>query len=198
MFSEYYKKLVLKYLGGKNISLLLSEIVRKLFEIDWNVSCFWFLIWLFSGTFFPGNETKSTKIDTGISQAARDSSKISMTKNIFEGRVETTFIAKMASFKRNTTDAWKNYGYFNQQACDFSIEKANLPEMSILYINQAYQPYMDNKTVYYCDYFIVGQVTPCLNPPEDLKNVNVSQMRPKSIALSKLLSLESFWACFKY
>ena len=92
----------------------------------------------------------------------------------------------------------KNYSYFNQQACDFSIEKANLPEMSILYINQAYQPYMDNKTVYYCDYFIVGQVTPCLNPPEDLKNVNVSQMRPKSIALSKLLSLESFWACFKY
>ena len=92
-----------------------------------------------------------------------------MTKNIFEGRVETTFIAKMASFKRNTTDAWKNYGYFNQQACDFSIEKANLPEMSILYINQAYQSYKDNKKVYYYDYFIVGQVTPCLNPPEDLK-----------------------------
>ena len=198
MFNEYYKKLVLKYLGGKNISLLLSEIVRKLFEIDWNVSCFWFLIWLFSGTFFPGNETKSTKIDTGISQAARDSSKISMTKNIFEGRVETTLTVEKASFKRYTTDVWKNYGYFNHQACDFSIEKANLPEMSILYINQAYQPYMDNKTVYYCDYFIVRQVTPCLNPPEDLKNVNVSQMRPKSIALSKLLSLESFWAGFKY
>ena len=127
----------------------MSEIVWKLFEIDQNVSCFWFLIWLFSGTFFPGNEAKSTEIDTGISQAVRDSSKISMTKNIFEERVETTLTDEKASFKRNTTDVWKSYHYFSQQPCDFSTEKANLPEMSILYINQAYQSYKDNKKVYY-------------------------------------------------
>ena len=132
----------------------MSEIVWKLFEIDWNVSCFWFLIWHFSGTFFPGNEAKPTEIDTGISQAIRDSSKISMTKNIFEGRVETTLTAEKTSFKKNTIDVWKSSGYFNQQRCDFSIEKANLPEMSILYINQAYQSYKDNKKVYYCDYFM--------------------------------------------
>ena len=87
-------------------------------------------MWLFSGTFFPDKEAKSTETDTGISQAVRDSSKISMTKNIFEGRVETTLTAEKASFKRKTTDVWKNYGYSNQQACNFSIEKANLPEMS--------------------------------------------------------------------
>ena len=93
-----------------------------------------------------------------------------MTKNIFEGRVGTTLTAKKASFKRNTTDVWKNYRYFNQQACGFSVEKTNLPEMRILYINQAYQSYKDNKKIYYCDYFIVGQVTPCLNRREDLEN----------------------------
>ena len=113
------------------------------------------LIWLFSGTFFPGNEAKSAKIGTGTSLEVRDSSKISMTKNIFEGRKETTLTTKKDSFKRNTTDVWKKYGYFNQQPYDFSIEKAKLPEMSILYINQAYRSY---------------KVTPCLNPPEDLKN----------------------------
>ena len=59
MFSEYYKKLVLKYFGGKNISFFLSEIVWKLFEIDWNVSCFWFLIWLFLALVFRSKETKS-------------------------------------------------------------------------------------------------------------------------------------------
>ena len=116
------------------------------------------------------NVSKSTEIDIGISQAVRDSSKISMTKNIFEGRVETTLTAEKASFKRNTTDVWENYRYFNQQTCDFSIEKANLPEMRILYINQAYQSYKDNKKIYYCDYFIIGQVTPCLNLRQDLKN----------------------------
>ena len=53
MFSEYYKKLVLKYFSGKNIFLFfLSETVWKLFEIDRNVSCFWFLIWLVSDVAF--------------------------------------------------------------------------------------------------------------------------------------------------
>ena len=40
--------------------------------------------------FFLGNEAKSTEIDNGISQAVRNSDKISMMKNIFGGRLETT------------------------------------------------------------------------------------------------------------
>lgn len=60
-----------------------------------------------------------------------------MTKNIFvEGRVETIISAeKTSSFKRNTTDVWQKYGYFNQKPCDFSIEKDNVLENSIFYIN---------------------------------------------------------------
>ena len=94
-----------------------------------------------------------------------------MTKNIFDGRVETALTAeKSTSFKRNTTDVWKSYGYFKQQPCDFSIKKAHLPENSILYINQGYQSYKDNNKVFYADYCILGQVNQCLNPPEDLKS----------------------------
>ena len=106
MFNKYYKKLVLKYFGGKNILFFFFffffffyDISGKLFEIDWNVSSFWFLIWLFSSPFFSGNETKSTEIDTGISQAVRQSSKISMAKNILEGRVETTLTTEKASLR---------------------------------------------------------------------------------------------------
>ena len=55
-----------------------------------------------------------------------------MTKNVFDGRVEATLTAeKGACFKRNTTDVWKKFGFFKQQACDFSLEKANMPEMTI-------------------------------------------------------------------
>ena len=89
-----------------------------------------------------------------------------MTKNVFDGRVEATLTAeKGACFKRNTTDVWKKFGFFKQQAWDFSLEKANMPEMTIFYVNQAYQSYKDNKKVYYCDFYVLGQVTPCLNPP---------------------------------
>ena len=78
--------------------------------------------------FSVGNEAKSTEIDSSISQAVRNSDKISMTKNVFEGAVESTLtVEKFNSFKPNTTDVWKNYGCFKQQPCDFSIEKANLP-----------------------------------------------------------------------
>ena len=94
-----------------------------------------------------------------------------MTKNIFDGAVESTLtVEKFISFNRNTTDVWKKYSYFKQQPCDFSTEKANLPENIIFYINQAYQSYKDNEKVYYVDYYLLRQVSQCLNPPEDLKN----------------------------
>ena len=93
-----------------------------------------------------------------------------MTKNIFgEGRVETIISAeKTTSFKRNTTDVWQKYGYFNQKPCEFSTEKDNMPENSIFYINQGYQSYKDNKKVYYADYYIIVQINQCPNPPENL------------------------------
>ena len=80
-----------------------------------------------------------------------------MIKNVFDGRVETTLTAeKGACFKTNTTDVCKNFGFFKQQACDLSLEKANMPEITIFYINQAYQSCKDNKNVYDCDFYILG------------------------------------------
>ena len=94
-----------------------------------------------------------------------------MTKNILDGRVENTLTAeKPTSLKCNTTDFWKNYGYFKQKPWDFCIEKANLPENSIIYINQGYQSYKDNNKIFYADYYLLGQANHCLNQPEDLKN----------------------------
>ena len=95
-----------------------------------------------------------------------------MTKSVFDSRIETTITAEKdpSSFKRNSTDLWPNFGYFKQQAHDFSVEKANMSEMTAFYVNQAYLSYKDNKKINYCDVFIIGQVTPMLNPPEDLKN----------------------------
>ena len=111
-------------------------------------------------------------IDSGISDAVKGSTKLSVTKSVFDGRMGTTITAEKdpAGFKRNSTDLRPNYGCFKQQACDFSIEKVNLPEITAFYINQAYVSYKDNEKTYYCDVFILGPVTPMLNPPEDLKN----------------------------
>ena len=90
----------------------------------------------------PGSVTES-----GIFTAVKDSTKLSMTKNVFNSQMETTITAEKdcGGFKRSSTDLWPNYGYLKQQACDFSVEKANMPEKTAFYINQAYLSYKDNK-----------------------------------------------------
>ena len=71
--------------------------------------------------------------------------------------------------------------FFRSQACDFSLEKQNLPEMTIFYVNQVYLTYKDNKKIYYSDVYITGQVVPLLNPPDDLKSYQLKSDEVKLI-----------------
>lgn len=91
-----------------------------------------------------------------------------MRKDIFDGRVQTTLIAEKSTFLCELL-FYASYGFFKQQPCDFSIKKTNLPENSVININQAYQSYKDKKKVFYCDCYLLEQVNQCLNPPEYLE-----------------------------
>ena len=52
-----------------------------------------------------GPSASASSIDSGISSAVRDSSKLSMMKILHEGRMETTITAeKDTGIKRNSTD----------------------------------------------------------------------------------------------
>ena len=95
----------------------------------------------------------SASIDSGISENIKQSSKLTMTKVIENSncRTELAVTANMEQGKKNSTDLWKKNGCFGSQACDFSIEKANLSENTIFYINQGYLSYKDNKKMYYND-----------------------------------------------
>ena len=48
-------------------------------------------------------------------------------------------------------------------------------EMLVFYINQGYQSFKDNKRVYYANYYILGQVNECMNPPENLKEYQLKE-----------------------
>ena len=48
--------------------------------------------------FLLGNEARPNKIDSEISQTVRNLDKISMTKNVFDGRVETTLTAEKKKY----------------------------------------------------------------------------------------------------
>ena len=98
--------------------------------------------------------------------------------------------------KKRSETVWQNYRYFGFQACEFAIEKANLPENTIFYINQGYLSYKDGKKIYYTDIFIIGQIVPLLYQPKNiddyvLKEDEVKILTPKyNPSTGKFLGLE--------
>ena len=64
------------------------------------------------------------------------------------------------------------------------MEKVNIPENTLFYVNQGYQSYKDNKKVYYTSVFIIGQIMLLAHQSKDiesyeLKNDEVKILRPK-------------------
>ena len=102
-----------------------------------------------------------------------------------DDRTEVTVAAVISEEKvKKSINLWENIGYFGTESCDFSIEKANLPENTIVYINQAYQSFKDGKKVYYNDVFIIAQIMPLAQQPKEiesyqLKDNEVKILRPR-------------------
>lgn len=101
-------------------------------------------------------------IDSSISNAIENSSSLTMTKIIENNRdrSQVTVSTDKKDNDKKSQNLWPNFGCFESQSRDFSIEKANLPENTIFYISQGYQSYKDSKKVYYTDVFIIGQIRP--------------------------------------
>ena len=76
-------------------------------------------------------------INSGISAVVKDSTKMSMTSINAE--------KDPGCFKLNSNYLWPNYGYFKKQTCYFLVEKADMHELTVFYINQAYLGYNFNK-----------------------------------------------------
>ena len=51
-----------------------------------------------------------------------------------------------------------------------SIEKANMPENTVYYVNQGYQSYKDNKKTYYNNVYIISQIMPLAMQPKDIES----------------------------
>ena len=62
----------------------------------------------------------------------------------------------------------RNMAFFNAIKCDFNMEKVNYPGNTLFYKNQAYLTVKRNKKIFYCDYFILGQIIESSNPTENI------------------------------
>ena len=80
---------------------------------------------------------------------------------------------------KKSFNLWEIFWYFGTKSCDFSIEKANLPENTIFYINQGYQSFKDAKKVYYTDVFILAQIMPLAHQPKDIESYELNDNEVK-------------------
>ena len=72
--------------------------------------------------------------------------------------------------KTKSVSMWKDFGFFGSEICEFNIEKVNMPENTLFYVNQGYQSYKDNKKVYYNDIFTIAQIMPLAHQPKDIES----------------------------
>ena len=82
-----------------------------------------------------------------------------MTKNLAfpDKTVETMLLAtKLENGNRkNKTNIQLDHGYFKQQPYDFDLDKENLPENYLNYINQGYLTIKDSRKVFYANFFLI-------------------------------------------
>ena len=97
-----------------------------------------------------------------------------MTKIIESGNDRTEMTLSTGSTEEKNRakciNMWKNHGFFGTESCDFSIEKANMPENTLFYVNQGYQSYKDDKKVYHNDLYIIAQIMPLSIQPKDIES----------------------------
>ena len=128
------------------------------------------------------------RIDSSISSTIKNFSSLTMTKVIENGGDKSQLTLSTSQNDdggKKSINLWPEYGYFGTESCDFAIEKANLPENTLFYINQGYQSRKDGKKVYYTDVFIIGQIMPLAQQPKDIddyepKDDEVKILRPRS------------------
>ena len=71
--------------------------------------------------------------------------------------------------KINGERVWKDNGFFGDMKPELKLAKENVPENCLLYINQAYLATVKSgKLAMYNHNFIIGQLIPAANQPEDI------------------------------
>ena len=79
-------------------------------------------------------------------------------KNVSTKIVVATFQNKIGSKEVSGERVWRNYGYFEARKSDYSMEKVNFSENTLLYINQSYLTVKKNKKIFYCHFFILDKL----------------------------------------
>ena len=128
------------------------------------------------------SKSNAFNINSSTGSAIRNSSGLAMRKVIKSGddRTEVTVDTVNSEEKvKKSINLWENFGYFSTESCDFSIEKASLPENTLFCINQSYHSFRDGTKIYYNNVFILAQIMPLAHQPQDIESYQLNDNKVK-------------------
>ena len=75
---------------------------------------------------------------------------------------------------------WRSHGFFRDVRPDLKLEKRKIPENALMYVNQAFLSTVKNGDLaMYNHSFIIGQIVPAANQPEDISTYECAENEVK-------------------
>ena len=75
---------------------------------------------------------------------------------------------------------WRSEGFFRDVGPDLKLGKRNIPDNALLYVNQAFLSTVKNADLaIYNHNFIIGQIIPAANEPEDISTYECAENEVK-------------------
>ena len=116
-----------------------------------------------------------------LSKEMSDKDKSMKTQSMFKSEPQN---------KLSGEQIWKKNGFFKDVRAQLSLEKVNIPENCLIYINQGFLSTVKNGEIaMYLDNFIIGQLIIAANQPKDIESYVCSQNEVK--LLSPVYELET-------
>ena len=82
---------------------------------------------------------------------------------------------------------WRSNGYFRDRRPDLKLEKGNIPENCLMYVSQAFLSTLKNgELAMYNHNFVIGQIIPATNQPEDISTYECAPLVFMTITLVNL------------
>ena len=111
--------------------------------------------------------------------------------------VVATFQNKIGSKEVSGERVWRNYGYFEARKSDYSMEKVNFSENTLLYINQSYLTVKKNKKIFYCHFFILEKLWSLRTLPQDVSSYTLKENEVKMVRSKYDLKTGEFKGWYK-
>ena len=78
--------------------------------------------------------------------------------------------------KLSSETVWRNGGYFSDTIPELNLEKKDIPETCLFYINQSYLSFLKNREIaMYHDSFILGQLIVAANQPAQIETYSCKE-----------------------